>query len=364
MKIAFVGEAVSGFGGMETVIKAVIHSFQQDAFAQCEVFFFCRNDKMDKGWLAGIDAAYSFSKVKISFIRRAIHIRNLKRWIDEHKPDLVICIDTPSCFLTSRAQQKCKHRFTILSWPHFSLDHKKHGDCVAWADYHLAISSGIKRQMEARDIAEETVHVIYNPVAPQSGTIPAPNADETATFLYVGRMKFEGQKRVKDLLDGLAQVKGKWHLHAIGDGSDFDKCKAYARKLNIDSNITWHGWQAQPWEVVRDRIEKVSALLLTSSFEGFGMVLLEAMAWGIPCISANCVAGPEDIIRQGVNGYLYPPGEMAEFVTLLQQVVDHRTSFQPDTIKQSINTFYTETYNRRMREAILSVLAALNTSIK
>ncbi len=94
------------------------------------------------------------------------------------------------------------------------------------------------------------------------------------------------------------------------------------------------------------------------------MVLLEAMAWGIPCISANCVAGPEDIIREGVNGYLYPPGEMAEFVTLLQQVVDRRTSFQPDTIKQSINKFYSETYNRNMREAIRSVLAALTTSIK
>lgn len=364
MKIAFVGEAVSGFGGMETVIKAVIHSFQQDAFAQCEMFFFCRNDKMDKGWLAGINTAYSFSNSKLSFLRRAIHIRNFKRWVDEHKPDLVICIDTPSCFLANRARRKSKHRFTVLSWPHFSLDHKKHGDAVAWADYHLAISSGIKRQMEARHIAPEMIHVIYNPVEPQADTIPAPNADETTTFLYVGRMKFEGQKRVKDLLDGLAQVKGDWHLHAIGDGSDFEKCKAYARKLNIDRNITWHGWQAQPWVVVRDKIKKVSALLLTSSFEGFGMVLLEAMAWGIPCISANCVAGPEDIIRQGVNGYLYPPGEMAEFVTLLQQVVDRRTSFQPDTIKQSINRFYSETYNRNMREAIRSVLAALTTSIK
>ncbi|MBA1041321.1 glycosyl transferase, partial [Escherichia coli] len=46
MKIAFIGEAVSGFGGMETVIRDVITTFRQQHI-QSEIFFFCRNDKMD-----------------------------------------------------------------------------------------------------------------------------------------------------------------------------------------------------------------------------------------------------------------------------------------------------------------------------
>ncbi|MCV4566994.1 glycosyl transferase, partial [Escherichia coli] len=50
MKIAFIGEAVSGFGGMETVIRDVITTFRQQHIYS-EMFFFCRNDKMDKGWL-------------------------------------------------------------------------------------------------------------------------------------------------------------------------------------------------------------------------------------------------------------------------------------------------------------------------
>lgn len=50
MKIAFIGEAVSGFGGMETVIRDVITTFRQQHI-QSEIFFFCRNDKMDEdGW--------------------------------------------------------------------------------------------------------------------------------------------------------------------------------------------------------------------------------------------------------------------------------------------------------------------------
>ncbi|WLI78144.1 lipopolysaccharide 1,6-galactosyltransferase [Kosakonia sp. H02] len=357
MKIAFVGEAVSGFGGMETVIKAVIHSFQDaDNFAECEMFFFCRNDRMDKSWLKGITAAYSFSNFKISFVRRAIHIRNFARWLKEKKPDAVICVDVLSCLLANKARIKSGQQFPLFSWPHFSLDHKKHAECITYADYHLAISTGIKKQMLDRGVPADTISVIYNPVSPQIGTILAPNRDEEATFLYVGRMKFEGQKRVKDLLDGLSKVKGRWHLHAIGDGSDFEQCQAYAHQLDIDDRITWHGWQANPWEVVRNDIKKVSALLLTSAFEGFGMVLLEAMAWGIPCISSRCVAGPEDIIHEGINGYLYPAGDIEHFVGLLQQITDHRSVFEPESVKHSITQFYSDTYNRTMREAILSVM--------
>lgn len=356
MRIVFVGEAVSGFGGMETVIKSVIQYFRQDNFADCGMFFFCRNDKMDKAWLDGIPAACSVSNIKISFIRREKHIRTFSCWLKENRPDVVICIDVLACLLANKARVRSGHHFPLLSWPHFSLDHKKHADCVMYADRHLAISTGIKKQMLARGIAEENIRVIYNPVSPQSDTIPAPGTDEPATFLYVGRMKFEGQKRVKDLLDALARTEGAWHLHAIGDGSDFQKCQSYAKHLKIDNCITWYGWQSDPWKIVRRDIKQASALLLTSSFEGFGMVLLEAMAWGIPCISSKCIAGPEDIIIDGVNGFLYPPEDLDQLVVLLRQFTKHQTMLESTLIKQSIRQFYSDTYNRNMREAILSTL--------
>lgn len=356
MKIVFVGEAVSGFGGMETVIKSVINFFREDSFADCEIFFFCRNNKMNRDWLDGIPTACSVSNIKFSFIRREKHIRTFARWLEEKHPDIVICIDVLSCLLANKARTTSGQCFSLLSWPHFSLDHKKHAECIVYADYHLAISTGIKKQMLARGISAENIQVIYNPVSPQSSFIPAPAPDQPATFLYVGRMKFEGQKRVKDLLDALSRVEGPWHLHAIGDGSDFQKCQKYAKELNIDDRITWYGWQSDPWEIVRRDIKQASALLLTSSFEGFGMVLLEAMAWGIPCISSKCIAGPEDIIKEGVNGFLYQPDDLDRLVALLQQFTQHQIFLEPKKIKQSISQFYSDTYNGNMREAILSTL--------
>lgn len=356
MKITFVGEAVSGFGGMETVIKNVISTLQGKCQPdECSVFFFCRNDKMDKNWLHGINVDYSFANQKITFFRRRKLVTDFSKWLQENNPDIIICIDVLSCLLASKARMKSGINFKIFSWPHFSLDHKKHAENIVYADHHLAISSGIKRQMIARGVPEDSISLIYNPVSRKEVTIPSPGKEEITTFLYIGRMKFEGQKRIKDLLDGLSNVNGKWKLHAIGDGSDFVKCQNYAQELNIDNHITWHGWQSDPWSLVRNEIRYVSALLLTSSFEGFPMTLLEAMSYGIPCISSDCESGPEDIIKNGINGFLYPPGNLTEFTMLLNKIISEHLTMSANEIKESISGFYDSVYYKNMNETILSV---------
>ncbi|EMF0717205.1 lipopolysaccharide 1,6-galactosyltransferase [Citrobacter freundii] len=356
MKITFVGEAVSGFGGMETVIKNVISTLQGKCQPdECSVFFFCRNDKMDKNWLHGINVDYSFANQKITFFRRRKLVTDFSKWLQENNPDIIICIDVLSCLLASKARMKSGINFKIFSWPHFSLDHKKHAENIVYADHHLAISSGIKRQMIARGVPEDSISLIYNPVSRKEVTIPSPGKEEITTFLYIGRMKFEGQKRIKDLLDGLSNVNGKWKLHAIGDGSDFVKCQNYAQELNIDNHITWHGWQSDPWSLVRNEIRYVSALLLTSSFEGFPMTLLEAMSYGIPCISSDCESGPEDIIKNSINGFLYPPGNLTEFTMLLNKIISEPLTMSANEIKESISGFYDSVYYKNMNETILSV---------
>ena len=56
--------------------------------------------------------------------------------------------------------------------------------------------------------------------------------------------------------------------------------------------ITWHGWVDKPWE----KINSASCTLLLSKFEGFPMVILESLSYGIPVISSDCPTGPEDLI--------------------------------------------------------------------
>lgn len=357
VKIVIVGEAVSGFGGMETVIRTLVHCFREDVQPiKSALYFFCRDDRMDKGWLQGIETAYSCSHNRISYLRNRTHVRRFADYLREQRPDVVICIDPLSCLLGNRARKKSGLTFTLFSWVHFSLEHKKHAECITQADYHLAISSGIKAQIHARGVDESRITTVFNPVARQSYTIPRPLPGEECVFLYLGRMKFEGQKRIKDMLDALSQVDGAWHLHVVGDGSDMEKCQAYAHELGVATNITWHGWQADPWGHVREQIGAVSALLLTSVFEGLPMTLLEAMSHGVYCISSNCPSGPADIVREGANGELYEPGDVRSLKSSLQRVVDSGVKANPHVIKQSIEAFYLDNYYRRLREALAAAL--------
>ncbi|MEO3989593.1 lipopolysaccharide 1,6-galactosyltransferase [Pseudocitrobacter cyperus] len=353
MKIVFIGEAISGFGGMETVIRNVIKKLNSPPYnAHCKIFFTCRHNKMDTSWLNGFDTHFSLSNICFSPLRRAKHIHTIARWIAQEQPDIVIAIDPLSCFLARKARDKTRAPFTIFSWPHFSLDHKKHAQHILCADYHLAISTGIRQQLIKRGVQEKYIHVIYNPVEKTSIVTPAPTQGEIATFIYVGRLKFEGQKRIKDLLDGLSRVPGRWKLHIIGDGSDRERCKSYAQELCLDNRICWHGWHSDPWRVVQEEIGKVTALLLTSSFEGFPMTLLEAMARGIPCISADCISGPADIIKPGVNGYLYPAGEVAELSATVSAMINGEKTLDHGSIASSIEPFYADNYYRRLSDIL------------
>jgi len=354
MKIAFIGEAVSGFGGMETVIKDVIGSLQRSSNVDCSLFFFCRNDKMDNNWLNGIKNFYSYSNQKISLFKRMKHISNFTAWVKSNKPDVVICFDLISCLYAQSARKKTNEKYIIYSWPHFSLDHKKHSEYIIHADRHLAISSGIKEQMLARRVKESSITLIYNPIDKKNIIIPQSSANEIKNFIYIGRIKFEGQKRVKDLLDTFSHVDGQWRLHIIGDGSDYMKCQEYSKSLNIASNITWYGWQANPWSLVTNQIKSVDALILTSAFEGFPMVLLEALSWGIPCLSSDCVSGPRDMIINGTNGYLYKPNDLNKLVTLIDKIITNETVFHHDDIPLTVEKFYDEIYYKRISDLLTS----------
>jgi len=236
--------------------------------------------------------------------------------------------------------------FNLYKALSLKLHHLAAGYALNMADFHLAISTGIKKLILGYD-PSANVKVIYNPVSVNINKLAKRSG--FPTFLYVGRLD-DHQKNISFLLRGLSRFARKeWVLKIIGTGPDEENLKKLAAQLGINDKIQWLGFQSDPF----NPIEECTALLFTSRFEGFGLVLVEANAHGIPVISSNCLAGPEDIVIEGVNGYLFPEGDLDSFVHLLERAIDGKLVFaSPEEISKTAERFSSERFYERFKMAL------------
>lgn len=137
--------------------------------------------------------------------------------------------------------------------------------------------------------------------------------------IAVGRYVY--QKGYDLLIQSWSIVEKKcpdWSLVIIGQGDRFEY-EALIDKLHIDRSRCY---LMGPTDNIQDEYMKSSLLVMSSRFEGFGMVLIEAMSCGLPVVSFDCPCGPKDIICDGVDGLLIPTGnvqKLAEGLSLLMK---------------------------------------------
>lgn len=96
-----------------------------------------------------------------------------------------------------------------------------------------------------------------------------------------------------------------WTLHIYGEGPEKKRLQQAILERGLDKNVFLEGICTD----LTKMYQTSSFFLFTSLAEGFGMVLIEAMSLGLPCISYDCSCGPSEIIDNGVNGWLVPIGD-------------------------------------------------------
>ncbi len=131
---------------------------------------------------------------------------------------------------------------------------------------------------------------------------------------FIGRL--DPVKRVTDLVESMAErTRGEARLDLYGDGPDRPNIEAAIRRFALADAVTIHGFVRRAPEALAD----MDVLVLPSDAEGFGLVLIEAMAAGVPVVGTR-VAGICDVIRDGVTGLLSPVRRPLELRATIDRV--------------------------------------------
>jgi glycosyltransferase involved in cell wall biosynthesis len=148
------------------------------------------------------------------------------------------------------------------------------------------------------------------------------------SVLFVGRL-CDKDKNISGLLRIWAKTnKDGWTLKLVGDGEDKQYLEDYAKQLGVSSSVEFVGWVDTPMEIMTTS----SLFCMTSHIEGFALVLIEAMACGLPVVSYDLPYGPSDIITDGIDGYLIPNGDEQVFADRLSQCLANEDRIAPMSV--------------------------------
>jgi glycosyltransferase involved in cell wall biosynthesis len=106
-------------------------------------------------------------------------------------------------------------------------------------------------------------------------------------------------------------------LRIVGSGANEADLREQAHALGIQGAVDFLPNSAD----MAAHYVSASIFVLSSRFEGFGLVLTEAKAFGLPVVSFNCACGPSDIVRDGVDGTLVPPGDVIALAGALRHLM-------------------------------------------
>ena len=149
-----------------------------------------------------------------------------------------------------------------------------------------------------------------------------PNALSAKSAIFVGRAEYEkGPDRLIEVWKLVAKKHPDWTVRLFCTGAMENNLKAKVKEYGIEQQVLF----MPPTQNMEHEYMTSSMCLMTSRYEGFPVVLQEAMGCGLPCLSFNCPSGPRYIISDQEDGYLVENGNIEGMAQKVCELIENET---------------------------------------
>lgn len=345
----FIGD-LNNSGGTERVSSVIASELQHRGYQIHILSLQCGNKPFFE--LAdGIHVSQLFTTEGRGMLRLPLAIGKLRRYLQQHHIDILIDVESMLALYALPAALGLNIRH--ICWEHFnySVDLGKASRRLArklaarFADDVVTLTERDKQLWLTNTTCKANITAIPNPV-----TISLPteiNLHKKKLFLAVGRLTY--QKGFDLLLQAWAQVAllhPDWRLRIVGDGEDKAMLEQLRRELNIEASTEL----VPKTNNIAAHYQEAAFFVMSSRFEGFGLVLVEAQTYGLPVISFDCDVGPAEIIKHGKTGWLCEVGNVTE---LSDKISNAGNCFNNEKLYKELSVHSTENMKRFLVNVIV-----------
>lgn len=322
MKLLYITNGINGSGGLERVLS-VKASLLAEEFGY-EVGILCLNE-------GHLNPFYTFSsKINTSSIAVSgnpisyfsTYKKGIQKAVNDFNPDVIsVCDDGLKGFFLPRIiRTKAKWIYERHASIQLNTDTSLKGKLTKALMRFLGNDFDKFVVLTPQNIQEwrnSNLIAIPNPLGFES---KIENPLNQKRLIAVGSHSFnKGYDLLVEVWSKLELLFPDWHLDVYGKKDRSETFVKMAKDKGLQ-NIRFH----DPVQNIQAEYEKSSLLVLPSRSEGFGMVLIEAMESGVPCVAFDCPSGPGDIITEGEDGFLIPELNVQKMTEKLKNLMEDK----------------------------------------
>ena len=281
------------------------------------------------------------------FLRKLLKKR-LSRQLSEECPDIVICttadltiyecfMDLPYRFIVEshsimeRVLEANKHSSRGLKRSFLNIIDRWHMKKINKAKVLITLTEADKNDWSK--YLSTSIKVIPNMVTCYPERI-SPYNERPNRIICAGRL--DSEKGFDYLIEAWRQIAHKyidWRIDIFGHGEEEKKLNDMIEEYHLCDSIIIH----KPTDNIYAEYMNSSFYVLSSKSEGFGLVLIEAMSCGVPCISFDCPHGPSEIISHGEDGIIVPLGNISELAKSIEWMITNKREREAMSIAARTN---------------------------